>query len=157
VKTVEIVRQISALKSVLRSSGHHPSNKPLEMMSHWAKYACVIEAGIVENIVRSIYGVVATKQSTPRVANFAKAQLEGVQNPKSDRLIKIASSFDRKWGQDLEEFLMQNFRRDAVNAVMSNRHLIAHGRNCNITVAQVSLYLTKIEEVAEYIEQQCGI
>jgi len=117
----------------------------------------VIEAGIVENIVRSIYGVVATKQSTPRVANFAKAQLEGVQNPKSDRLIKIASSFDRKWGQDLEEFLMQNFRRDAVNAVMSNRHLIAHGRNCNITVAQVSLYLTKIEEVAEYIEQQCGI
>lgn len=156
-KTVEVVRQISALKSVIKSAGHHPSNKSLEMMSHWAKYACVVEAGIVENIVRNIYGAMAGKQSSPRVANFARAQLESVQNPKCDRLVRIAASFDRKWGQDLDVFLKNNFRQDAINAVMSNRHLIAHGRNCNITIAQVSLYLGKIEEVGDYIEVQCGV
>ena len=156
-KTVEIVRQVASLKAILRSTGHHSSTKSLEMMSHWAKYACVIEAGLVENIVRNIYGVVATKQSSPRVANYAKSQLEGVQNPKTDRLVKIASSFDKKWGKDLESFLAQNFRQDAVNAVMSNRHPIAHGRNCNITVSQVSFYLTKIEEIAGFLEKQCDI
>lgn len=156
-KTLELVRQIASLKTILRSAGHDSSTKSLEMMSHWAKYACIIEAGLVENIVRNIYGVVASKQSSPRVANYAKSQLESVQNPKTDRLVKIAGSFDKKWGKDLEGFLAQNFRQDAINAVMSNRHLIAHGRNCNITVAQVSLYLKKIEEVADFIEQQCEI
>ncbi|MFT3808088.1 HEPN domain-containing protein [Arenimonas sp.] len=156
-KTVEVIRQISALKSVIRSAGHHSSNKSMEMMSHWAKYACVVEAGIVENIVRNVYGAMVGQQASTRVASFARAQLEGVQNPKCDKLVKIAASFDRSWGKDLDVFLKLDFRQDAINAVMSNRHLIAHGRNCNITIAQVSLYLGKIEEVGDYIEGQCGV
>ncbi len=128
------------------------------MQSHWARYICILTSGYVENSVRVIYGQYLRKNSYSQpVIRYSTKQLEGVQNPRPEKLVKIAASFDPAWGRDLETHLAQNFRGEAVNAIMSNRHLIAHGRSSNITVGQVSLYLGKVVEVAEFMEAQCGL
>lgn len=128
------------------------------MQGHWARYICVLSAGYVENTVRDIYGQYVHKNSYSQpVIRYATKQLDSVQNPRPEKLVKIAASFDPAWGRDLETHLNQNFRSDAVNAIMSNRHLIAHGRSSNITVGQISLYLGKVVEVAEFMESQCGL
>lgn len=128
------------------------------MQGHWARYICVLSAGYVENSVRDIYGQYVHKHSySSPVIRYATKQLDGVQNPRPDKLVKIAASFDPAWGRDLEAHLSQNFRSDAVNAIMSNRHLIAHGRSSHITVGQINLYLGKVIEIAEFMESQCGL
>jgi hypothetical protein len=128
------------------------------MQGHWARYICVLSAGYVENSVRDIYGRYVHKNSySAAVIRYATKQLDGVQNPRPDKLVKIAASFDPAWGRDLESHLSQSFRSDAVNAIMSNRHLIAHGRSSNVTVGQISLYLAKVEEIAEFMEAQCSL
>lgn len=157
-KTVELVRQYASLRSLIRQVGHDPTTRALEMQSHWARYVCVLSAGFVENIVRHSYGAFVRKNSySEQVIRYASKQLDEVQNPKAERLVKIARTFDPQWGQDLEIFVGQNYRGESVNSIMSNRHLIAHGRNSNITVGQVSQYLTKIEEIADFIEAQCSL
>ncbi|MDO9113263.1 MAG: HEPN domain-containing protein [Polaromonas sp.] len=157
-KSVELVRQAAVLQHLIKRVGHDPSTRALEMQGHWARYVCVLTAGYVENIVRDIYGQYVRKNSySAPVIRYTTKQLEGVQNPRPDKLVKIAASFDPSWGRDLDAHLGQNFRSDAVNAIMSNRHLIAHGRNSNITVGQVNLYLGKVIEVAEFMEVQCGL
>lgn len=157
-KSVELNRQAAALRHLIKRVGHDPSTRALEMQGHWARYICVLSAGYVENSVRDIYGQYIKKNSySAAVIRYAIKQLDGVQNPRPDKLVKIAASFDPAWGRDLENHLSQNFRSDAVNAIMSNRHLIAHGRSSNVTVGQISLYLGKVVEIAEFMEAQCGL
>ena len=157
-KTVELVRQASALRTLIKRVGHDPSTRALEMQGHWARYICVLTSGYVENTVREVYGQYVRKNSySEPVIRYTTKQLEGVQNPRPDKLINIASGFDPSWGRALEAYLADDFRSEAVSAIMSNRNLIAHGRSSNITVGQVSLYLGKIVEVAEFMEAQCGL
>lgn len=157
-KTVELLRQAASLKHLIKRVGHDSSTRSLEMQAHWARYICVLSSGFVENMVRNVYGEYTRKNSySPAVIRYAKKQLDSVQNPKPGRLIEIAASFDPQWGRDLSMYLDNEYRGEAITAIMSNRHLIAHGRSSNITVGQVSLYLSKAVEVAEYIEAQCSI
>ena len=57
----------------------------------------------------------------------------------------------------LEAFLDENDgrRRNAIDSIMNNRHLIAHGRSSSISVARVREYFTAINEVADFLERQC--
>ena len=50
-----------------------------------------------------------------------------------------------------------NGRKDAIDSIMSNRHLIAHGKDSTISLVRVSEYLKKSVEVVEFLEHQCGI
>ncbi len=157
-KTIELVRQVASLRHLIKRVGHDPSTKALEMQAHWARYLCVLTSGLVENIARHLYGEYASKNSySAAVIRYVKKQLDGIQNPRPGKLIEIAARFDPTWGHDLEAYLALEYRSDAINAIMSHRHLIAHGRSSNITVGQVNLYLSKIVEVAEYIETQCDL
>ena len=48
-------------------------------------------------------------------------------------------------------------RKDAIDSIMANRHLIAHGKNSGISLVRVKDYLEKSIEVIEFIENQCGM
>lgn len=157
-KSVELIRQAAALRQLIKRVGHDPSTRTIEMQAHWARYICVLSAGYVENVVRDIYGRYIRKNSySQAVIRYALSELDSVQNPRPEKLVKIAKAFDPSWGRDLEVYLSQNFRSDAVNSIMSNRHLIAHGRSSNITVGQTTTYLDKVVEIAEFMENQCGL
>ncbi len=151
------MRQHAALTSLIRRAGHDPSTRDLEMLAHWGRYLCVLTAGFFENSVRLVYGAYIAKTSSLQTARYATGNIEDVQNPKAKRLIEIATSFDKSWGKNVEEFLNENFRKDAINAIMSNRHLIAHGKNSDITIARVDQYRMRIVEVVDYLEQQHGV
>ena len=157
-KIAELSRQTSSLRTLIKRVGHDPSTKTLEMQGHWARYICILTSGYVENTVREIYGQYVKKNSySQAVIRYSIKQLDGIQNPRADKLIKIAASFDPVWGRGLETHLSLNFRGEAVNSIMANRHLIAHGRSSNITVGQVNMYLGKIVEMAEFMEVQCDL
>lgn len=127
----------------------------IEMQSHWAKYMCVLCAGFLENAVTEIYGDFVKGASSQPVANFAEYILSKTQNPKASKFVEISAKFKKNWGDSLETFLDDNGRKEAINAIMTNRHLIAHGKTSYITIVQVKDYLKKSVEVIEFIENQC--
>ena len=107
-RTAELTRQMSALRTLIKRVGHDPSTKALEMQGHWARYICVLTSGYVENAVREIYGQYVRKNSYSQpVIRYTTKLLEGIQNPRPERLVKIAASFDPAWGRDLESHLSQ--------------------------------------------------
>ena len=157
-KSLELNRQAAVLRQLIKRVGHDPTTRALEMQAHWAKYICVLASGYTENVARDIFRryVKANSYSEP-VVRYAIKQLDTIQNPRPDKFVQIASSFDPVWGRDLEAYLDQDSRSLSINAIMSNRHLIAHGRSSNITVGQVNLYIAKVTDVAEYMESLCGL
>lgn len=129
----------------------------IELRAHWARYLCVLSAGFIENALKEVYGKYARSRSNPAIADFVEATLRRIQNPKSSKFVDTAASFNKDWEDGLKCFLEDEGRRGAINAIMSNRHLIAHGKDSDITLARLLEYLTKAVQVIEFIEGQCDV
>jgi hypothetical protein len=132
-------------------------SKELEMQAHWARYLCILAAGFLENALAEIYSEYAKSCARPTVATYVELALSRVQTPKASRFVETARAFDPRWVDDLEDFLATGGRKDAIDAIMSNRHLLAHGKDSGISLVRVRDYLNKSVEVIEFIEGQCAL
>ena len=150
----ELTQQLRKLRAFAKKAGDS-SLDDLELQAHWAKYLCVLVAGFIENSLEEIFSEFVTDASSPAVARFAKSRLGNIQNPKAQRFIEVAGAFDESWRVGLEAFLEDNGRKDAVDSIIANRHLIAHGGSSGITLSRVNQYLDKCVEVIDFIEAQC--
>ena len=110
----------------------------LELRAHWARYICVLASGFLENALREVYASYARTCSAQNVGDYVESQLDRVQNPKANRFVETAQTFNKKWARDLTDFMDDDGRREAIDAIMANRHLIAHGKDSGITLARVS-------------------
>ena len=155
-RSVQLDKQYKQLTSLIENTRSSCGDN-IELQGHWGKYICVLCAGFLENAISEVYIPLITTSSSPAVSNFTQRTLEKVQNPKSTRFIEIASSFKKDWGEELDLFLKaDSSRKDAIDSIMRNRHLIAHGKNTSVSVVKVKEYLDKSLEVINFIERQCG-
>jgi hypothetical protein len=91
------------------------------------------------------------------VARFVESRIGRTRNPKVETILAIAAEFKPEWKNDLDVFIVDQGLGDAIDSIMNNRHLIAHGqhRNTGITIAKVSDFLERSVKVLEFIEAQC--
>lgn len=129
----------------------------LELQAHWARYLCVLAAGFLENALSEVYSRYAKASANAQVSNFVEAALGKIQNPKSGKFLDTARGFNRAWEESLAVFIDTDGRKEAIDAIMTNRHLIAHGKDSGISLVRVKEYLRKSIEVIEFIETQCGV
>jgi hypothetical protein len=127
----------------------------LELQAHWARYICVLASGFLENALKEVYSEYARSCSSAGVADFVESKLATIQNPKAGRFLETAGAFSKAWAVDLETFLETDGRKEAIDSIMANRHLIAHGKDSGITLVRVKDYLAKSVRVIEFIERQC--
>jgi hypothetical protein len=127
----------------------------VEMRAHWARYICVLASGFLENAIKEVYSCYARSCGSAAIGDFVELQLDKIQNPKSSRFVEVARSFKKSWAAELSEFLNEEGRKEAIDAIMANRHQIAHGKDSGISLARVSEYVDKSIQVIEFIESQC--
>lgn len=155
-KALALVRQHQRLVALFSKTAA-ATGGDLEAQAHWAKYLCVLSAGFLENALCEVFSLYCAQCSNANVSRFTGQVLARVQNPKTARFLEIAESFSPQWHAQLEVFVEDGGRKDAINSIMSNRHLIAHGKDSSISLGRVREYLDKSVEVVEFLEQQCGV
>lgn len=156
-KSVELTRQLQKINELIQSTTVS-TGENIELQGHWGKYICVLSAGFLENAISEVFISFVDNSSAPHVASFAGKTLKKIQNPKSTKFVEIASSFRKEWGEEIENlFLEDPSIKNAIDSIMNNRHLIAHGKSTSISVVRVKEYLDKSLELIEFIEKQCGI
>jgi len=124
------------------------------MQGHMGKYACVLAAGFLENALAEVFCVFVSNRAQPVVSAFSCATLRKIQNPKANRFLEITRRFNKGWENDLKTFMDEDSgrRKLAIDSIMANRHLIAHGKSSGITLRQVKGYLDASIEVIEFVE-----
>lgn len=152
-RSPRLVGQHQRIQEIIKKALALPD---LELQGHLGRYTCVLVAGFAENAISEVYGDYCVRLSAPAVAGFAQKHLERYLNPKAARFVEVAGGFSKAWTDPLKDFLAADGRGDALDAIMSNRHLIAHGAMPGITPIRVRAYLAKIVEVVEFIEGQCA-
>jgi RiboL-PSP-HEPN len=152
----EIARQFQRLQALIKKCDEATAEN-IELQAHWAKYLCILSAGLLENAIKEIYMDYARNQTSRPIASFISSILSPIRNPKSQKFLEIAMSFNPLWKDELEKYLSDEGRGDAIDTIIGNRHLIAHGKghNSNISLVQIKEYVAKAEEVLEYIEEIC--
>lgn len=126
----------------------------IELQSHWARYLCVLVAGFIETSVRSVLSDYASKKSVPQVYKFVESELGFFQNPKMEKILELARSFDAKWAEEIK-VATEGELKDSVNSIVANRHLIAHGENVGVTYSNIKKYYENAVKVIDIVEQKC--
>lgn len=156
-KSVELNRQVQHIKGLIKSTTES-TNYNLELQGHWGKYLCILAAGFLENAISEIYIELVSNSSSPQVASYTRTMLGKINNQKSSKFIETAFSFKKEWGAELGKYFDDNPKiKNAIDSIMINRHLIAHGKTATVSVVRLKEYLDCSIEALEFIETQCGI
>lgn len=151
----EVARQVQRLRSLV-GKVQEASNNDFDLQAHWARYLCILVSSLVENGLKEIYSEFIKNKAAKPVADYTISYLSKLQNPKAEKVMELVGSFRQEWRAELETFLANDGRRDAIDSIMNNRNQIAHGKDVGVTVVRVSSYLEKAVAVLEFIETQCG-
>ncbi len=152
----ELEKQYFQIKRLIDQTSDS-TDGDLELQGHWGKYLCILVSGFLENAICEIYVEFVNNSASPHVTQYTRTALNKIQNPKSKKFIETANQFKREWGEQLEAYFAKDTScKDAIDSIMNNRHLIAHGKNTSISVHRVREYLEKCVEVIEFIENQCS-
>lgn len=151
----EVARQVQRLRSLV-SKVQEASDNDFDLQAHWARYLCILASGLVENGLKEIYSEFIKNKAAKPVADYAISYLSKLQNPKAEKVMELVGSFKQEWRAELETYLADDGRKDAIDSIMNNRNQIAHGKDVGVTVVRVSSYLEKVVAVLEFIETRCG-
>ena len=126
-----------------------------ELLSHWAKYLCVLVCGLLENSVELCLVDYFQKRGDENINNFVSTKLRSFQNPKMGKIVELFGSFSKTWEEDLKE-RSDGRISDAVNSVVANRHLIAHGGTSQLSMSALRGYYTDVVRAVEIMRRISG-
>lgn len=152
----DLYRQRQRISTLIEEASKFKEDQG-ELQAHWAKYICVLVAGFMENAIADVYSRYAAASSNEKVSNHVAYSMKKINNPKHTKFVDVAKSFDGAWGHQVEEFFEEDGMRDALNSIMSQRHLIAHGQDSDISLVRVKDYFRKCTQIITFIENQCGV
>ncbi len=127
----------------------------MELQAHWAKYLCVLVSGFIETSIRSIYGAYAKTRADQKVSRYVDHKLDSFQNPKMQRILDLTAQFSPDWERNLKN-ATEGEIKDAVDSIVANKNMIAHGESVGITYSRVESYYKNVLKVVELIDKQCS-
>jgi hypothetical protein len=151
-KNVEAVRYKQRLDHLFKQVS--ALSDDIELQSHWAKYLCILVSGFIENSVRAIYTQYAREKAIPYVANYVTHKLKGFTNPNMEDILGLAGMFNPEWRTCLERNTEGELKA-AVDSIVANRNLIAHGTDVGISFVTIRTYYQSAVKVIELIENTC--
>jgi hypothetical protein len=123
----------------------------VEMKSHWSRYLCVLVSGFIEVAFVQVVSEYAKRRSSPDVARFVVGSISQFQNAKIEKMLTVIGSFNTEWRDEIDAATKGELA-DAVNSVVANRHLIAHGNSVGISFTTIKDYYDRVIKVIELIE-----
>ena len=123
-----------------------------EIMSHRARYLCVIVSGFVEASVRTLIREYVSKRADQDISKYVAKRMSSFTNAKMPRIIELVGEFNTSHKVTLENALSQEII-DHVNSIVQNRHVISHGDDVGITIVTLKTYYKSAVIAVEEIEK----
>lgn len=117
-----------------------------EVRSHLARYLCILTSGYIESSIKIILRDFFNTNSSPKVANHCNTSIKNISNLKTEKISQLLNSFSSDWKDEFDGCISDK-ERDAVDSVVANRHLIAHGNNVGVSYIQIREWYKTIKIV----------
>ncbi len=127
-------------------------NSDPEILSHWARYLCVLSCGFIEVSIKTIIEDYAKKHSSPQLVNYTTAQLIYFYSPNTNKILDLIQKFDLTWKQSLINSLTDEIK-DALDSIANNKNSIAHGQSTGITFLTIKNYFDQACKAISILEK----
>lgn len=129
----------------------------LEIKAHWAKYACVLISGYIEQAVKEIVLEHVSATSTQRVRKYVEKTWPNSQNMRCNTISNILENLDAVWSERFDGWVNQNERKKELNEIIAWRNDIAHGKEANTNNVTLGSVSTKFRIACELIDFPEGL
>jgi hypothetical protein len=151
-KPRELDQQARAIDEALTFAATLPAGAPERAMM--ARYICVLASGFLEDIVRARLSEFS-RQSKPRkeIDSYVEQSVDRFQNPKLEHILELAGRFNTSWRSHLDQ--LDESVKDAINSIVANRHLIAHGRQSGVSLERILQWVDRAKEFRKRFDKIC--
>jgi len=118
----------------------------LEVQSDYARYVAVRVCGLSEQAVVDIVTVYASTQSSLTVTSHIEKRASRGGVGSVSQILDLVGTFSKDMRKQLESELTES-EKSALGSLRSQRHLIAHGGQSNVSLAQVREYFSEIRSL----------
>lgn len=149
--------EVSTLKKRLDATFERAKDvgQDTELQSDFARYLCVLVSGYIEQAIVHIVLGHARESNTPTLERFVERRTRRFANAKIGRIQELLGDFDADWRKEFEELLVDE-QRDAVNSIVSQRNIIAHGGSVEVTYLRIKKYYQEAQCVIDRVAEVCG-
>ena len=151
-------QQIAAYKARLDAVFERGSESgrvsDLETSADFAKYLCVLVSGYLEKSIAEILLQHTRRNGSPTLQRFVESNIRNFTNVKCEKLKMLLGSFNPVWRDSCDALLVDE-TKDALDSLVANRHLIAHGGSVGITYNRVETYYHHVQIVISKIVDLC--
>jgi len=149
---LDVFREKQKIDHLFKLSSHLAHND--ELLANWAKYLCVLTSGFIENSLRLILKCHVANKASPEVVNFVESKINGITNLNEQKISDLLGSFSSDWKKNFS-VTRTNEQKDAIDSVVANRHLIAHGRSVGLTLTRMKDYYEEVVKAITLIDEKC--
>jgi len=110
-----------------------------EIKSHLSRYLCVLTSGYIEESFKIIIQEYVKKRANLNISNYIISSSKQITNLNSEKIGVILNYFNSGWKDNFETEITEE-EKDAINSVLANRNLIAHGNNVGVSFVNVSTW-----------------
>lgn len=122
-----------------------------ELLSDFARYLCILVSGFLEQATIELLLEYVRTHSDPRIQRHVERRVRRLSNLKTQRLIDAVGSFDPEWRNDLETFIVDEYK-DALDGIVDLRNTVAHGRDASgVTLSRVDGYYARIKTIIDRV------
>jgi hypothetical protein len=127
---------------------------PPEVLSHYARYLCVLVAGFAEQSTKELLSEFARNQSSARVHRYVANQLKLIWGLDVVKLQRLVEAIDPAWWEDLKDNHPEEL--DALASVAGLRNQIAHGGDAGVTISTMRTYADHINRLMRSLSRTLG-
>jgi hypothetical protein len=122
----------------------------LEVQSDYARFLVIRICGLVEQVITEIVLAYSQSHAHPAIVSHVDWRMNGFQNPKFDRILRLAESFQPAWKSVLKANVTIE-EREALGSIVDQRNSIAHGQQSTMSLGQVGQYYAQIKLLLDKI------
>jgi len=123
-----------------------------ELRSSLSRYACVLTSGYLEEGVRLVLRTWCGDKSHKTIDAYVNRQLEWFYNAKIGKILDLLSHFSHDWRDEFDGAVSDE-ERDAINSVVNNKNLIAHGKDVGISNEPMKRYFRSCRSALYKLDQ----
>jgi hypothetical protein len=123
----------------------------LRVQSYLAKYLTVYLSGIYEESIEQIIKEYSTRSGHSEIENYIAKQVDrSFRNPDMSAIYDLIGKFNTQWSTELKG--LDDQYKDAINSIVANKNLIAHGNSSTLTIRDVKDFHFRATVVIEKID-----
>lgn len=123
-----------------------------ETQAYLAKFLCVRTSGYLETCVKNLVASYLSGAVPKSVERYVLNEIKNLTNLTDDKIVNFLNRFNPEWADEFENRLTDK-KISSLRAVVSNRHLIAHGNTDNISFRLMKTYYLDIKSIASDLEE----